>query len=285
MRAHKWRNLGTNSVARGNMMAVPFQHVVIMRFSYPALGGFTMSLGGLENAVKQLYDPDRLERRFYIFEKLTLPSLIAQSAQGYQLAVIVGEDMPHKFLSHIELLLKRLPNAMLFPLPSIQREVAHVIDLVRDRAKGFIATTRLDDDDAISIDCVEIIQKKCKFILETQVISLPAVIAFNNGLFLEKSIDGVSLYGVKQRTPLGIGLTLLTRAREKQTIYTRNHRQAAAYWNCISDATSPSFIRSVHRDNDSNAHSDGVRIDYTDDELREILEKRFGFSLDDLKSI
>lgn len=267
------------------MMATLFQHIIVMRFSYPALGGFTMSLGGLENAIKQLYDPDRLERRFHIFEKLTLPSLLAQRAQGYQLGVIVGEDMPDKYLRQMELLLKPLPQARLFPLPSIHREVAHVIDLMRDKSKGFMATTRLDDDDAISIDCVESIQIKCNLILQTQVVSLPAAIAFNNGLFLEKSTEGVSLYGVKQRTPLGIGLTLFAKSREKQTIYTRNHRQAAAYWNCISDASSPSFIRSVHRDNDSNAHSDGVRIEYTEAELREILANRFGFSLDDLLNI
>ncbi len=264
---------------------LPFQHIFVMRFSYPALGGFTMSLAGLENAVKKLYDPDRLDRRFNIFEKLTLPSLLAQSAQGFQIAVIVGEDMPDKYISHLKFLLKPLPNAQLFPLPSIHREVAHVVGLMRDESKRYIATTRLDDDDAISIDCVESIQNKCSIILKTKIVPVPAAIAFNNGLFLEKSNEGSTIYGVKERSPLGIGLTLLAKSREKQTIYTRNHRQAAAYWNCISDAINPTFIRSVHKDNDSNAHSDGVRIDYTEEQLREILQSRFGFRLEDLLCI
>jgi len=264
---------------------LPFQHIFAMRFSYPALGGFTMSLDGLDNAKKQLYDTGRLDRRFHIFEKLTLPSLLAQSVQDYEIAIIIGEDMPSRYISHLEFLLKPLPNAKLFALPSIHREVAHVIDLMRDKTKRFIATTRLDDDDAISIDCVESIQNKCKIILRTNITSLPVAIAFNNGLFLEKSDDRATIYGVKQRSPLGIGLTLLTKTREKQTIYTRNHRQAAAYWNCISDAVNPTFIRSVHKDNDSNAHSDGVRIEYTDEQLREVLRSRFGFRLEDLLSL
>lgn len=262
-----------------------FQHIFVMRFSYPALGGFKMSASGLERAIEQLYDPERLERRLHLFEKLTLPSLLSQSEKNFQLAIIIGKDMPPRHRNHLEFLLARMPNATLFPLEPIHREVAHVISLMRDRNASFLATTRLDDDDAISNDCVDSIQRTCRNIIQTKMLLPPVAIAFNNGLFLEKSEQGAKLYGVKQRTPLGIGLTLLTASTEKQTVYTRNHRQAAAYWNCISDAANPSFIRSVHKDNDSGARNDGIRIDYSEDQLRELLRERFTFSLDDLLGI
>lgn len=263
----------------------PFQHIFVMRFSYPALGGFKMSMSGLANSTKQLHNPDRLERRIRLFEKLTLPTLLSQSEKDFQLAIIISKDLPKKYRSHLDFLITKMPNTNLFPLPPIHREVAHVVAKIRDRNTKYLATTRLDDDDAISIDCVENIQRICRNIIRTKLLEPPVAIAFNNGLFLEKSEDSVKLYGVKQKTPLGIGLTLLAPAMEKQTVYTRNHRHAAAYWNCISDAVNPSFIRSVHRDNDSSAHIDGIRIEYNEDQLRNLLQERFCLSLDDLLMI
>jgi hypothetical protein len=263
----------------------PFQHLVIMRFSYPALGGFKMARSGIEDSVKKLYEPNRIERRFHIFEKLTLPSLLGQSVQSHQTMIIVGNDMPKKYLDHLFFLLRPLPNARIISLPPMRGEVAHVLGLNRDSSKEFIATTRLDDDDAMSLDLVERIQKKCRIILRSRLVSLPVAIAFNNGFFLEKRNDGAFVYGVREWMPIGIGLTLLANSKDKQTVYTRDHRQATSYWNCVSDSSTPSFIRSVHQDNDSNAKSHGVSIEYSEAQMKRILKNRFGFSLDELQSI
>lgn len=257
--------------------------MVLMRFSYPAVGGFKLSKSSPEAVRATLYDPERLERRFALFEALTLPTLLNQLPHDTTIAIITGEDLPKPFRMRLEGLLAPLPQARVFALPSIRQEVAHVVGLLRDPTADYIATTRLDDDDAIACDLLARIEQLCAQVLACGVVVPPVVLAFNNGLFLERSADGVRVYGVSQKTPLGIGLTLLAPRGLRQTIFTRDHRAVGAYWNCITDAVTPSFIRSVHRDNDSGAWSDGPEIPYSDDQLRVLLRTRFGLELDTLR--
>ncbi|MGY6704604.1 glycosyltransferase [Roseinatronobacter sp.] len=262
-----------------------FQHILIMRFSYPALGGFKLSKAGPDEVRATLYDPARLERRFALFEKLALPSLLNQRPNDCEIAIIIGEDFPQPFRARLERLTAPLPRTRLFPLPPMDRAVANVVNMIRDPACEYIATTRLDDDDAMALDCLGRIGRICRQVLRTKLIAPPLGIAFNKGLFLEKSTRGVRLYGAPQKTPLGIGLTLLAHRDMRQTVYTRNHRAVGAYWNCITDGMRHSFIRTVHVDNDSGAVSDGRTVEYDDSKLREILTQRFGLDLDDLRAI
>jgi hypothetical protein len=259
------------------------QHIVMMRFSYPAVGGFKLSQAAPDDIRATLYDPERLERRFALFETLTLPTLLQQKPHSATIALITGEDLPQPFRARLDSLLAPLAHARVFALPSIPQEVAHVLNLLKDPQADFIATTRLDDDDAIACDLLARIERLCAQVLETGIVSPPVALAFNNGLFLEKGADGVRIYGVSQKTPLGIGLTLLGPKNMRQTVFTRDHRAAGAFWNCITDGVTPSFIRSVHRDNDSGAWSDGPKIDYSDAQLRALLRTRFGLDLDCLR--
>lgn len=256
-----------------------------MRFSYPALGGFKLSKAGLDQARATLYEPARLERRFTLFEKLTLPSLLKQKPSNCEIAFIIGEDLPQPYRARLEALIASLPRARLFPLPPIENEVAHITAALRVDDTEYLATTRLDDDDALALDCLARIERICQQVLDTQLVPLPLCIAFNNGLFLRKSADGIRLYGAPQKTPIGIGLTLLAPRALRQTVYTRNHRSVGAYWNCITDATNLSFIRSVHDDNDSSAWSDGRMIEYSDSQLKKILARRFGLDLESLRKL
>ena len=261
-----------------------FQHILLMRFSYPALGGFRLSKGGVDRVRAALYNPERLERRFALFEKLTLPSLLNQNPHNCEIAIIIGNDLPRPYRARLETLVAPLARARLFPLPPIKNEAAHVVAALRTDKVEHLATTRLDDDDALALDCLAKIERICQTVMDTKLVPLPLCIAFNNGLFLKKSPNGLSLYGAPQKTPIGIGLTLLAPRTLGQTVYTRNHRSVGACWNCITDATSLSFIRSVHDDNDSGAWADGPVVEYTDTQLHDILARRFGINLERLRT-
>ena len=56
----------------------------LVRFSYPSESGFNLSKSGAEHVHNVLYDPERLERRFALFEMLCLRSLAMQRDTGFQ---------------------------------------------------------------------------------------------------------------------------------------------------------------------------------------------------------
>ena len=77
-------------------MQTKVQIKALIRFSYLSEGGFSisnMARGDLEN---YLYNPERLEKRFHLFENLTLPSLIRQTDENFKLGILVASSFPEK---------------------------------------------------------------------------------------------------------------------------------------------------------------------------------------------
>ena len=70
------------------------QIVGLVRFSYISKGGFAHSHDSQQEQEAMIYDTDRMERRFKLFEKLALPSLINQSDTDFQCIFLISKTFP-----------------------------------------------------------------------------------------------------------------------------------------------------------------------------------------------
>ena len=260
------------------------QVIVVIRFSYLAETGFQMARKGLDGARAALYDAERLARRFRLFETLTLPSLLRQSDADFTLAVLIGEDFPAIFRQRLEGVIAPLQDGRIIALPPYNnyKSTKLAIEACVHPATTHIISLRLDDDDALGLDVIAAQKRIAPIVASAGPADAPAVICFNNGLFLELSDTGNRIYGVIEKLPLGIGMGMIAPVGARPTIFSTDHRQVHTRWNTYTEALTPRFIRTVHRDNDSGAHVSGARMDYPAAKLDAILSGNFAVDRDGL---
>lgn len=252
---------------------------IVIRFSYPSIGGFATAAMNRRDMLAQLYDPERLERRFALFETLTLPSLQAQSDVDFQTCILIGEDLPDPYFDRLRHGVRDLRGCRILVMPPRDhyRAVTKGFGYLPNReAATHTATVRMDDDDAIHADTVGRIRKVSERMLEIRDPASPFVVGFNRGYFLELSQDTAQLSEVFETTPLGIGLALVAPVGDKVNIYRRNHRKLPRFFDCYTELARPMFIRTVHQDNDSGAYASGGRHDVPRRDVDDLLRSEFG---------
>lgn len=263
------------------------QIIGLVRFSYPSRNGFSKEFPTLGELQSFLYDPERLERRFALFEMLTLPSLLAQRDPDFTCVFLVGEGLPPDALEHLRDLVKPLAKPMIVQLEPLPHYAATKKAFKPATAAGatHVTTFRLDDDDALDLGYVERLKHIADRLLHVSGDETPLVIGFNRGFFLETGPKGVEIYDVCERLPLGIGLAMVRRSGEPHNIFARNHRFVSQFFNTYTDAVTPSFIRSVHRDNDSGTHITGQSRTMSEADIAKVLAKNFATSMQQLKTV
>jgi len=273
------RTAGENPAFRNRIVGV-------VRFSFPSLSGFSKIPQEAASAKAILYDTDRLERRFKLFEALTLPSMLAQTDTDFQLGFVIGDDFPARFLDRLKGLLQDLPQAYLVaqePKPNFA--ATNFAFKAADLSGGtHMASFRLDDDDALDMDFIARLRRQADTLFPLCG-DTPFAISQNRGFYMETGETGGDIYDVQERTPLGIGVALVSRIRSGHTIFIKNHRDLAEVYNAYADAVTPAFIRSVHRDNDANPHVAGSKRNLAQDEVHALIERHFPFKIADLKTL
>lgn len=264
-------------------MTAAFRNQIILtvRFSYLSKSGFTRDIPDGMTRQAFLYDAARLERRFRLFEALTLPALCGQTDADFTCLVVTGQDLPRDARQRLEGLLAPLRDPRIVSLPPMHHYPAmcRAIDQCRDPAASHVTTVRLDDDDALALDYIVRLKRIATVLSDDSDNRDAVVIAFNNGFFLEQGRDGTQIYNVREKLPLGAGLALMAPAGCADNIYARNHRLLPMFYNSYCEANTPMFIRSVHPDNDSEPHLTGRRETMPEDRIDAILKARFGQSL------
>lgn len=256
------------------------QIIGLVRFSYLSRSGFTREFPDSEARQAYLNDPERLERRFRMFEALTLPSLQRQTDPAFQCLFLTGTGLAPAARQRLEALVATLPGGRVVALPPMHHYPAtqRALALARDPVAAQVTSFRLDDDDALALDFIARLKRLAgpAAALGQGPGSAPVAVAFNSGLFLELGPGGNRIYPVLEKTPLGIGLALVAPAASDENIFARNHRLLPVFYNTYSTVDAPMFIRTVHADNDSTPHVTGRQPDITEAELDRILAERFG---------
>jgi len=262
------------------------QIVGLVRFSYPAQGGFAKRPAASVSVEAQLYDPARLERRFHLFEHLTLPSLLAQTDPDFQTLFVIGIDLPEPARDRLQAAIAPLRGAVIVALEPMPHYGAtqKAFAVLRDARASHVTSFRLDDDDAL--DCGFIARLRATVAaLRPVAADRPLVIGANRGFFLRQAPGGNELFDVVEKLPLGIGLAMVVPQVSEENIFRRNHRLLPQFYSTFTDTETPAFIRSIHPDNDSEPHGSGVDHKMTEVQIAAAIAAHFPFTMAQLKSL
>lgn len=270
-------------------MAQDFNNQVIglVRFSFPALSGFEKGGDDLKELEAFLYDPKRLERRFYLFEKLCLPSLLAQQDPHFTCLFLVGENFPKGALSHLRALISPLKDARIVTSASEHNYAAirTVFDGISLDGFSHRTSFRLDDDDALASNYIKRLKQTARKLKALCNESKPVAISFNRGFYVKLQKDGNQVFDACERTPHSVGAALFSQAGHPENIYARNHRFLAQFFNSYSDVSEPSFIRAIHQDNDSEPVIVGLSKKMSQEQVVKGIRKNFSITYDALRDL
>lgn len=271
-------------------MSTPFKLQIkgLVRFSYPSDGGFRATRDMEVDPREFLYDRARLERRFALFEQLTLPSLQGQTDTDYTIGFLIGDDLPDWAMTRLQDSLRHLPAARIVALPGMQHMKALRLAFaeIPDAPEAtHTATIRLDDDDAVATSLVAKVRAAANGLLSFRDPQTPFALAFNRGYYLSLTPAGNFLSERYEKFPMSAGTALITPAGQRRSVYSRNHRQLGQYFDLYSDISTPMFLRSVHRDNDSDATPMGRQEKTPQDEIEAALKTEFNLSPEGLAEL
>ena len=253
--------------------------VGLVRFSYPSLTGFVRQ--GQDAAANKatLYDRDRLEARFALFERFALPSLMAQSDKAFETVFLVGADFPDWALRRLECLIAGLRGALVVALPPMEHYPATqaAFGMLPADDCTHLTSFRLDDDDAMDVGHIARLRRMADAMLVGVDASRPFCIGHNRGLFLDLSQSEPVWRSVIEKLPLGVGLAMCAPVARRDNIFRRNHRLLAMYYTTLTDADHVAFVRTVHQGNDSEAKHTGQSDPIDPAHLAKVLRTSFPF--------
>jgi hypothetical protein len=142
-----------------------------------------------------LYDPVRMKERFYFFEKVTMPSIRAQTDPEFQIIVATSNVMPDEYKSRLEEIVADIPQ-----IEILYSDADHISDALNPKIKEMTADItdktihfRLDDDDAICAQMVTMLKKSLRRCHPDDLVTFP------RGLYLAS--DGGNSYVLRKFEP------------------------------------------------------------------------------------
>lgn len=151
-----------------------YQHYIITRFNVK------QSDWNDKNALL-LLNESWLKERFKLFEDFCFPSVRAQTCKNFKWLVYFDTDTPEPYKKLIQSYAKALPNLLPVFIPHMEYLITSIKDAVLaglDTARGLkniIVTTRLDNDDLLHENFVQVVQSFIKTNgIRSGVIDIPA---------------------------------------------------------------------------------------------------------------
>lgn len=208
-------------------------------------------------ALARLYDETRMARRFFLFENLTLPSLIHQTDRDFRTVIMSSEVMPDRFKDRLNALAAKLPGAVVEYSEHTRGDLAFqkfMVEASGYKGRANSVHFRLDDDDAVSINYISRLRDV------TRILSPSTHITFPTGVFLFPAGPdmpvGVSM--VQQRFLTAIGLATVNGPSFQKNPFQMQHGNVWTRWPVVSDPSFCSHIRCQHFENDSIAMQDRI---------------------------
>lgn len=198
---------------------------------------------------EKILDKYRLDRRFLLFENITLPSLESQQLQNFLIYVIAPRLLPEDYKSRLQSLALKYNFLRIvyasernFAMKDVSDKVLSEINC--DEA---FATFRLDDDDALKFDFTARLTRYIKARYQKMAVSL------SSGYVVDvRSEDKV---GIKPflHTNASAGLAVIGGPRFKKTIFdvTEKHIRMHLRLPVINDGRQPAFALTTHHFNDT----------------------------------
>src|ERR1700761_2588097 len=126
-----------------------FPHLILTRFNTAV--DFAPSKRGLDRAW--------LESRLLLFERYCLPSVAAQRSASFRWIVFCDAESPEWFKERMSSYGEALVPFYIDG-PATDQVIARSVSQYRDLSKPYLITTRLDNDDAIGMDHIHLVQQQ-----------------------------------------------------------------------------------------------------------------------------
>ena len=209
-----------------------------IRFSYFGRSDARLSRSDKSELLSKLYDEERMNERFYLFESICLPSLRWQSDQDFKIVVLISPEMPDVFkerlaksvadIPQVEILCVSAEHVTFALNPWIEKQAV----VQNHRTAHF----RLDDDDAIASHFIENIRATMGGVPDHTLISLPS------GLYLTNDGGEVQLLA-KFQPYIAIGLTIINPPGHIANPYQMSHSQ---YYRNVPSLMLPNEFAYIH---------------------------------------
>lgn len=205
-----------------------------------------------------------LTRRFELFERVCLPSLMAQTDTDFHWLVFFSDRTPEPFLKRIAELHRRFPPFIPCFLPDFQQQERRFKLEVHARLEPvdeYIITARIDNDDAFHRSFIERLRNEFHG-QEDEIVN------FLNGLQYDQE-NGVLVFVRKASNPF---IARIERVKEGKalTVLDVMHHDAAATGLLRNVDTIPLWLQLIHRGNLENGLT-SANVRFSMD-----LEKEFG---------
>lgn len=232
------------------------QVIGLCRFSYPALGGFQVDHETPQERMKFLYEPQRMEDRFRLFEAFTLPPLRAQTDENFTFLVVIGDQMPAVYRDRLYAVLDDIPQAIVQQhAPGPHRQViSQAINSVRNQQTCPSLQFRMDDDDAVSVRYVASLREAAQDLRPLIRKNRHIGIDFNQGWIAAGTSDGIQAKPIVEHLWTA-ALAMAVQPDANITIMNFGHSKLPRFMPMTSFTGEDMFVRghSVHNDSRQKA--------------------------------
>ena len=263
------------------------QVIGLCRFSYPAFGGFQVEHETLEERIRYLYDHDRLEERFRLFETVALPCLKNQTDPDFELIIVIGDSLPKQHVDRLQDQISDLPQARLVAEPPRrQRDVMkEVLQMARRDPSKPCMQFRHDDDDAISVDFIRKLRAAtldCQGLLKRH---QAVAFDFNSGYIAEVGKHGISATPIHRPYDVA-ALGMHIAGNSKLTIMNFAHNKIIKFMPTVTFSKPPMFVRTHNDYNDSRQKAvKTVPVEPLTPEQEEHFRTAFAIDIDDVRKV
>lgn len=226
--------------------------VIVTRFSYIGNSGWKIPEAERE---KILFDPERLDLRLWLFERITIASLLAQSDQHFHHYILTSDQLPIWALERLmAICLAAYPGGNFTidrqPVGNARKFLREF--MVAKRLGDRVVQIVLDDDDGLAADFLATVAEKLDGVAALEPEKLPVFLSFSRGYGLVFSDDATASAAVfLHRYPyINLGLTMVD-SPKAPNILAIDHLAAPKKAGCVPIGGVPMFVRSVHGFNDS----------------------------------
>ena len=203
---------------------------------------------------EMLFDVNRLNQRFWLFEKITLPSLKAQTNKDFHCFILSSNMMPEwaqvRLVENCDKYLGNENYTIRFARPGRARKFQRFA-LMNFAGEDPVAQVVLDDDDALSSDFVENLCTHLNSMDYSASDENLHFITFPKGYALGLRAESTRLWRHDYKF-INLGLTMIGNSNLKN-IFGISHRQAPKTFGFRTDGKKPMYIRTLSNVNDSHA--------------------------------
>ena len=220
-----------------------YQHFIMIRFSIKM-----NRKKGFNHPIVN-WDHNRLNYRFSLFENICLPSLTSQKyRKNYQVIIMISKDLPSKFQKRLKRLINQYKYIHIFIVDGIKWSSGDFLKRYCPENTRIIATTRLDDDDALSPYFTKYVAKHINNNkINDYILSFP----YGNYLNIDKQSKKIG-YMINSGRLIACGLTRIRCYELSGTVYSGNHKQLEKNGHkVIYDNTRDMYFVTNHDYNDS----------------------------------